>query len=298
MGSLQLGEVYNSMPDEGFKILSVVEAGMGKYEYVPVTVILKQTRIPPKKLDLLLGFLASKGLLRRRIGYRVGYKLTFLGLDIVALHSLVRRGVLKAIGDKIGIGKESEIYEALAPGNTRVAVKFHKVGRTSFKRTLLLRPYVLERETPDWFSESKLSAQREYKAITELFKYTKYVPRPIAYSRNAVVIDFVEGVELYKVRHLSDPIRVLEGIKEVIEIAYCKVGIVHGDLSEYNIIIRFPDESPVIIDWPQYVYKDHPSAITLLRRDVYYVIRYFNKRFGLKVEPEDFFRKVISKGAG
>jgi RIO kinase 2 len=293
---VNLAEIYNTIPEEGFRILFIIEGALTKYEYVPVGYIASKTRYPPKKLDLLLGLLNSKKLVQRRIGRDVGYKLTFKGLDVIAIYSLVRRGVIKAIGDKIRVGKESDIYEALGPGDVRYALKLHRVGRTSFKRTVLLRPYVLEKESPNWLQESKLSAQREYRILGELIKHTSYVPKPIAYSRHCVVTEFIEGIELYKVRAISDPLSFMKKVLQVVDIAYNNVGIVHGDLSEYNILVRYPDEEPVIIDWPQYVYKEHPSSKQLLERDVYYVVRYFNRRFGIKEDWRKYFERIINKG--
>ncbi len=290
---MKIGELYKMLDEDCFKVLYSIEYYTGRYEYVPVKLIYKKTRIPPKKLDAILSFLNSLKVIKRRLGYEVGYSLTYKALDLIAIKSLVERGVLEAIGDKIGVGKESDIYEALGPGGVRLALKLHRLGRTSFKQTLRLRPYVLERESTLWIEESKLSAQREYRALRELSSYTQYVPKPIAYSRHAVVTDFIEGIELYKVRSLNDPDSVLEKIIEVIRIAYKKVGIVHGDLSEYNIIVSFPEETPKVIDWPQYLYSEHPSAREILKRDIMYVVRYFNKKFKLNVDWESIYKDVI-----
>lgn len=286
----QLAEKYRMLDEDSLWVLSVIEQNLRKYEYVPVRVIARKTRFPPKKLDAILSFLNRNKMIRRRLGYEVGYTLTFLGLDMLAINALVKRGVLEALGEKIGVGKESDIYEAMTPEGTRVALKLHRVGRRSFKRTTLLRPYILERETRDWLAESKLSAQREFRALEELVQHTEYVPQPVAYNRHAVVTSFIDGVELYRVKYLENPAMVLEKIITVISIAYSRVGIVHGDLSEYNIIIEFPEEKPNLIDWPQYLYKDHPSSLKILERDVYYVVRYFNKKYGTNVD----WKKVVN----
>ena len=293
-----LGIMYKSLDSEALRVLHAIEQGMKKHEYVPVDYIAKVTKIPPKRLDAILSFLDSKKVIRRRVGYTVGYRLVFLGLDMLAIDSLVKRGVLAAIGERIGVGKESDIYEALNPAQERLALKLHRIGRTSFKKTKRVRPYVFVRETPDWLSESKLSAQREFKALQELSVHTKHVPKPVAYNRHAVVTEFIEGVELYRVKSLENPREVLEGIVEVIKVAYGKVGIVHGDLSEYNIMISYPTERPMIIDWPQYLCKDYPHAMETLKRDVYYVVRYFNKRFSLNVNWESVLKEVLSSEEG
>ncbi|WP_228009447.1 RIO1 family regulatory kinase/ATPase domain-containing protein [Fervidicoccus fontis] len=288
-----MGELYLKIPNEGFKILIAIESGLHKYEYVPISYIHQKARISSEKMNSILNLLSSLKLIRRQIGSIVGYKLTYLGLNMISLSAIVRKGLVTAIGDLTNVGKESEIYEAIGPGNLRLALKFHMVGRRSFKKTERLRSYVLEQRTSNWFDESKISAQREYKALDILSKYTKYVSEVVGYNRNLVVMKYVEGVELYKIKELKNPETVFLKILEVIDIAYNKVGIVHGDLSEYNIIIKLPDEIPVLIDWPQYFDKNHPNANSYLKRDIYNVCTFFNKKYNSQLNCEEFFIKIL-----
>lgn len=287
-----LGELYKSLDDDDKKILLAIESGLASYLYVPVRVIASKTRIPAKKLNERLDNLLAKKLISRRLGSEVGYTLTTLGLDILALDSLVNRGLIQAIGERVNVGKESDIYEALSPSGMRLALKFYRIGRTSFRQTARLRPYRTEREIHTWMDESKLSAQREFKALVELSRLTEYVPKPVGYNRHAVLIEYIEGQELYKTKTLNNPQAFLDGIIQVIYIAYNNVGIVHGDLSEYNVIVAYPDEKPVIIDWPQYVYKEHPMAYKLLERDIRYIARYFEKTFKVKINVAETIKRI------
>jgi RIO kinase 2 len=66
-----------------------------------------------------------------------------------------------------------------------------------------------------------------------------------------------------------------------VKTAYQRVGVVHADLSEYNVILK-PDLHVLVIDWPQFVTKDHPNAGALLERDVRNVLQFFQKRFRIK----------------
>ncbi|MEM4016462.1 MAG: RIO1 family regulatory kinase/ATPase, partial [Fervidicoccaceae archaeon] len=52
---------------------------------------------------------------------------------------------------------------------------------------------------------------------------------------------------------------------------------------------------PVIIDWPQYVYKDHPMALRLLERDVKYIARYFEKTFRVKIDVDEVIKRITTK---
>lgn len=44
-----------------------------------------------------------------------GYKLTYLGYDYLALQTFIKRGILKDVIGKIGVGKESDIYKCVTP---------------------------------------------------------------------------------------------------------------------------------------------------------------------------------------
>ncbi len=290
-----LALTYRKLVDRDFKVLRVIERFMPRYEYVPLEVIEKSLpSIPSTHIDSSLRKLNQLKLVRRRVGDYIGYRLTFMGLDVLALKSLVDRGILAALGDKLGVGKESDVYSALTPSDERVIVKFHRLGRTSFQHVLKHRHFVVDKPRYSWLYYAKLAGEREYKALAELYRAKAYVPKPLAYSRHAVVIEYIEGVELYEYTNPLDPESMLQKILDTIRIAYTVVGIVHGDLSEYNIMVTVKNEEeiPLIIDWPQYVEKEHPLAQQLLKRDISYVLRFFKKKYGVYVGEDKALKYV------
>ena len=103
---------------------------------------------------------------------------------------------------------------------------------------------------------------------------------------------YIEGDPLVVCKVLPNPSEILDAIIENVKRAY-EAGIVHGDLSEYNIIIT-PSLKPLIIDWPQYVERSFEQADKLLERDIKYVARFFNKRFKLGVNAEELLSYVKS----
>jgi RIO kinase 2 len=290
---LNVGVVYRSLVDEDFKVLLALERALARREYAPLQLIERLSGIHEEKLVLILRKLHGLKLVKREtIAGEKMYRLTYLGYDVLAIRSLANANVIEAIGDKIGVGKESELYLALAPGGVQVALKFLRIGRRSFRQTRRTRIWA-RGEITSWYEQSKLAAEREYKALLELHPKGTSVPRPHGYSRHVVVIEYIDGVELYERPPLSDPGVVLAEILNTISKAYHEVGIVHGDLSEYNIIIRKSDERPFIIDWPQYVYRDDPSARDLIKRDVYYIVRFFRKVYGVEKDPEEALREIL-----
>ncbi len=295
---VKVGLIYKQLTARDFKVLRAIERGMKRYEYVPLELIEKYSGLPEEHVELVLSKLHRLKLIKRRMisGYK-SFRLTYLGLDMIALKTLVDRNVLLALGDRIGVGKESEIFIGVAPGNYRVVVKFLRIGRTSFRQTKRTRSWA-ENPAVDWYSQSRIAAEREFKALRELYQLKALVPAPLAYSRHVVVVEYIEGIELYRKPPLSDPGKVYWMIMDTIKTAYNKVGIVHGDLSEYNILISRGGEKPYIIDWPQYIYRDHPMADEYLRRDVEYITRFFKKNYRIDIRLDKALEYIRGEDEG
>ncbi len=68
-------------------------------------------------------------------------------------------------------------------------------------------------------------------------------------------------------------------------------GLVHGDLSEYNIL-NYRDK-PVFIDFSQGTQVDNPNAHELIVRDVKNLCRFFGKF--VKVDPEAILNEITKK---
>ncbi|MEM1618625.1 MAG: RIO1 family regulatory kinase/ATPase [Desulfurococcaceae archaeon] len=290
---VKIALIYKSLLRDDFRVLSAIERAHARREYVTLQILEKLSGFHEEKLLLVLSKLHELGLIKgETISGEKAYRLTYLGYDMLAIRALVNRNVIEAMGDKVGEGKESEIYLALAPGNVQVAVKFLRIGRTSFRQTVRRRTWTSGLSLP-WYKQSRIAAEREFKALKELSTYKAYVPTPLGYNRHVVVIEYIDGLELYRKPPLKDPEAVLLMVLDTIATAYHKASIVHGDLSEYNILVRKQDEVPFIIDWPQYVYRDDPQAVDLLKRDVSYVVKFFSKTYGVELKINEALDYVV-----
>jgi RIO kinase 2 len=197
--------------------------------------------------------------------------------------------VLEAFGKPLGVGKEADVYDALNPKGERIAVKFHRLGRISFRQTKKKRGYTTEHIS--WLFQSRLAAEKEFQALRLLFPYKVAVPAPINQNRHVIAMGMIEGGELAEWKQIREPEKVLKEILRNVRKAYLKAGVIHADLSEYNVILK-PDMHILIIDWPQYVTKDHPNAEELLTRDVKNVLHYFNRKHMLKARLDEAFTYV------
>jgi len=285
------GYIFKQLTSRDLKILRVIEKFMKKYEYVPLDLIVSRSRMVDKDVSLVLSKLNSLKLVKRYRGDYTGYRITGLGYDCLALEDLVRRNIVYALGPKLGVGKEADLYLGLSPANEKIVVKFHRVGRTSFRQVKRLRVYAEEAEV-SWLLRSATSAEREFKALIECLKAQVNVPVPLGRSRHAVVMKHINGVLLLKYRNPLDPETMLRTILDSVRKAYLVVGIVHGDLSEYNVMVELDTERPILIDWPQYVEKEHPSASILLERDVKYIIGFFKRKYRVEIPVEEALKYV------
>ncbi|MEA2090238.1 MAG: RIO1 family regulatory kinase/ATPase [Thermoproteota archaeon] len=276
---------------EDFQILRAIEKQMSRHKYVPEEVISNVTNLPRQKTRHHLKHVHKHGLIQKWSGPYIGYALNTAGYDCLALQDLVKADVLEAFGKPLGVGKESDVYDALTPEGRRVAVKLHRLGRTSFRQTRRKRGYVTERRRVNWLYQAKLAAEKEFEALKLVYSVGVAVPEPISQNRHIIVMGMIEGAELFRYKEFPRPEKTLKEILLNVRKAYLKAGVVHADLSEYNVILQ-PNLHILIIDWPQYVKRNHPNAEQLLKRDIQNILKFFKHKRPLKTTFGEIFAYV------
>ena len=285
-------KVFRQLESEDFRVLNIIESAMSKREFVPIEQIQKYAKLPMDRIEFTLGKLSKLGLIYRTKGAYVGYTLNYAGYDCLAINTLVKAGVIDSFGQSLGVGKEADVYDALSPDGKRIAVKFHRLGRISFRQTRRKRGYI--REHSSWLFQSHVSAEKEFQAMQLVYKNGVSVPEPISQNRHVIAMGMIEGAELSKYKEIAKPEKILKEIMRNVRKAYLKANVIHADLSEYNIILK-PDGHILIIDWPQYVMADHANAEDLLERDLKNVLTFFNRKFNVKVAIEEACDYVTGK---
>jgi len=278
-------QIFKKLEPEDFRVLQAIELGMESHEIVPKFRVEKNSTLSSEETRHRLNRLDYLRLIRHFDRPYEGYSLNTSGYDCLALNYLVKSETIEAFGKPLGVGKESDVFDALTPSKTVVAVKFHRLGRTSFRQTRRVRTYPADRSHISWLYQSRLGAEREYKALSVLSQAGVSAPSPITQNRHVLVMSLIEGRPLINYVKLPRPRGTLNEILANLRTSYAKAGIVHGDLSEYNVIVK-PDEHVLIIDWPQFVDRSSPSAESLLERDVENILTFFHRRFRLKTSLE------------
>jgi RIO kinase 2 len=287
-------KLFSQLEPEDYRVLLAIELDMSKHEFVPEKDLPNLAGLTFRKVEYRINRLSKFDLIRRWVGSYKGFTLSVIGYDCLAINALVKSNVLTAFGKPLGVGKESDVYDALTSDNERVAVKFHRLGRASFKQTRRVRGYIADRRHISWLYQSRLAAEKEFEALNLVYPCKVAVPNPVSHNRHVVVMGMIEGVELYRVPELPEPDKVLHEILLNVKRAYQYAGVIHADLSEFNVVLK-PDFQVLIIDWPQFVKKDHPNAEMLLDRDVRNVLRFFQRRFKIQRDTQETIDSIKKK---
>ncbi|MEM7820106.1 MAG: serine protein kinase RIO, partial [Candidatus Aenigmatarchaeota archaeon] len=178
-----------------------------------------------------------------------------------------------------------------------IAIKVYAVAAANFKR---MHPYLIGDPRFAHVKSDRRSivyawATKEYKNLQKAANAGVACPTPIAVRANVLVMSFLgEGGVSYP--RLSDIKlenyqNVFENVVNNMKLLYQKAKIVHGDLSEFNILLG---DKPYMIDFSQSVVLNHPQADEWLRRDVENVCKYFSKH-GVTAEAAQVYQLITNK---
>lgn len=278
-------DVLRYLSREDFRVLTAVEMGMRNHEIVPAVLIERIASLKHGGTYKVLKNLLKHKLLHHDASKYDGFRLTYLGYDFLAIKTLVNRGVFTAVGRKIGVGKESDIFEVSNEDGTVMAMKLHRLGRTSFRAVKSKRDYLRHRSSYNWLYLSRLAALKEYAFMKALGEHGFPVPNAVDCNRHCVIMSLVQGYPLVQVKELENRDVVFETVLGLI-VRLAEHGLIHCDFNEFNIMID-DDENITMIDFPQMVSVSHRNAQMYFDRDVECIYKFFAKRFKMTFEELD-----------
>ena len=259
---------------EDFYLLSGLEQGMRFSRWVARGKIAEFSRLDGEEMEYRLDRCEQRELIERKTIQYTGFRLTFEGYDALALRTFSERETIEGVGAPLGVGKESDVYEARS--YKPLALKFHREGYTNFREVNREREYTAENNHISWFYTARKAAEREHEALRGVYPEVS-VPQPVGQSRHALVMEKLDGVELSKAK--LDPeqaVGVLDLILDEMAESY-RQGYVHADMSEYNVFVA--SDGVTVFDWPQAVPTDHENAEEFLERDCDNVLGYFQRKY-------------------
>ena len=213
-----------------------------------------------------------------------------------AIYKLVQDGYISAFGGPISTGKEANVYEALGEDDREIAVKIYRISASDFRQ---MRDYLEGDPRFQGIGNKKSQVvlawtRKEFANLERAAKAGVRVPTPIAVQRNVLVMELV-GQADDRARRLAEvnvenPQTAYEVVREYMRRLY-RAGLVHGDFSEYNMIIH--DGELVVIDLGQAVTVHHPNADDFLERDCRNIASFFSKQ-GLPTAGEELYDFVTT----
>lgn len=215
-----------------------------------------------------------------------------------AIYTLSNKGIIEALGGSISTGKEANVF--LADGKEHsLAIKIYRITTSSFNS---MEDYIIGDPRFRDVRHTKKDivfawTKKEYRNLLRASEVGIKVPKPITTERNILVMEFMGKDEkpypLLKDVQLDEKTakKVFDTLIDYIKKLYVDAGLVHGDLSEYNVLIETEQIEPILIDMGQSVTLEHPRADQFLRRDIQNIERYF-KKYGIKSDENDLYTLI------
>ncbi|MCE4601497.1 MAG: serine protein kinase RIO [Desulfurococcales archaeon] len=211
----------------------------------------------------------------------------FDSFTVSLLYKLLSKGVIKELKGVVNAGKEARVYLGVLRDGSYAAVKIYLSFTAEFRKSI--RKYIegdprFENIPKNNFRKLIYEwTRKEFRNLKRLHEKGVRVPRPIAYMGNILVMEFIgeDGLrapllveiagelgreEMYNV--YLDVVNQVEGI-------VCRAGLVHADLSEYNLMIY--NDRVWVIDVSQAVHYNHPHADEFLDRDLSNIYTFFSR---------------------
>lgn len=223
--------------------------------------------------------------------HTVGMQLAYNGLENI-VEQVRRLGHGIEIISNIKSGKEATVYRVKLDGQL-VAMKVYKnPEEINFKNTdeyLEGKFYKKPSERRAVAKNNKFAkklkhkiwVKREFFMLEKLFNRGALIPKPILQVENAIFMELL-GDEYIVAPRLCDISLNNDEAKKARDLIFKNIelfwdsGIVHADLSEYNIL--WWKDNPYIIDFPQSIdVRTHPNSKEIFDRDLKNITKYFSK---------------------
>jgi RIO kinase 1 len=220
---------------------------------------------------------------------------------LMLIYEFMNKGVIDEIHGVVKAGKEARVYWGKNKKGRELAIKIYLVVSAEFRKGML--KYIEGDPRFRGFRRDTRSlifawAQKEFRNLQQAKAAKVRVPTPITVRKNVLIMDFIgkDGVSApsMKEKPPKNPEKAYNELLTYLNRLYNKAELVHGDLSEYNIM--FWKGYSVLFDMAQAVPLSHPMAEFLLRRDLTNLNRFFSRLNINTFSLEECYKKVTGYG--
>lgn len=223
------------------------------------------------------------------------------------LQPLVTEGLVDEVLRQLMSGKEATVYIVRCGEEIRCAKVYKDAKQRSFRKSTSYqegRKTKNSRQARAMEKGSRYGRQMQEEAwqsaeVDALYRLAAAgvrVPQPYICHEGVLLMDLVTDADGHPAPRLNDielsPEQALEfhaGLLKQVVRMLC-AGIIHGDLSEYNILVGA--DGPVIIDLPQAVdAAGNSNAGAMLERDVANLASYFS-RFAPQLAGSEYGKEI------
>jgi len=214
-------------------------------------------------------------------------------VTLMALYKLVHKGWITAIGGSISTGKEANVFLG-ERGDQDIAIKIYRIRTANFNA---MSEYIIGDRRFAGIKRTKKDliftwTRKEFANLKRAADAGLSVPMPYVWDRNILIMGFLGEDERpfphLRAVELENPAGVYYEVLLFMRGLYQQAGLVHADLSEFNILYG---DRLYVIDMGQSVTPDHPRAKFFLSRDIANINRYF-RDFCTVMDEKEIFLKI------
>ena len=224
------------------------------------------------------------------------YKNVFDQFTERLIFKLITEGHFERLSIPIALGKEANIFLGETKTGENVIVKIYRLENCNFNKM-----YYYISSDPRFIGLENQKrkvvfswVQREYRNLL-LAREKIRVPTPLTFKHNVLVMEHIgeddrsclqlKNADVNNYEEMSE--KIIKNMEKLIE-----TGIIHGDLSEFNILVQ--NQEPIFIDFSQAMPVETIDGAEYLKRDIKNVVRYF-KKVGVKLDQEEIETKLVKK---
>ena len=216
---------------------------------------------------------------------------------LMTIYNFMTSGLIETVHHPISTGKEGNVFYATDEDGDPLVLKIFRTSTSTFKR---ISKYIDGDPRFKGLAGNRRKiiyawTKKEYRNLQRYYESEIMVPEPIAFKKNCLVMEYIgdkkTAAPQLKDVEIKNPNQMYEKVLSFVIDGFQEARLVHGDLSEYNILVW--KNEPILIDCGQALTADHFNAKDYLLRDINNVNRFFKNRGADIIESNEILKETL-----